>query len=197
MKIRNALFASFLFGLLLLTTYYIHIAFFCVNVVLYSSIMDALIATGVASLLLFGWSKFQHLNGFEKTQLMLIWALAGYILAISVPTVIDRSLSFYILEKIHQRGGGIQLNRFEDVFTKEYIKEHRLIDIRLTEQVESGTIFIQNGCVKLTERGDRLAEFSRFFRQNLLPKKRLLMGEYSDDLTDPFRHSEAVVDYRC
>lgn len=197
MKIRSALFASFLFGLLLLTTYYIHIAFFCVNVVFYSSIMDALIATSVASLVLFGWSTFKHLNGFEKTQLMLIWALAGYILAISVPTVIDRSLSFYVLEKIQQRGGGIRLDRFEDVFTKEYVKEHRLVDVRLTEQVESGTITIQNGCVRLTERGDNLAQFSRFFRQHLLPKKRLLMGEYSDDLTDPFRHSNAVVDYTC
>jgi hypothetical protein len=111
--------------------------------------------------------------------------------------VIDRSLSFYILEKIQQRGGGIRLDRMEDVFTREYVKEHRLVDVRLTEQQESGTIVIANGCVKLTERGVRLAAFSRYFRTHFLPKQRLLMGEYSDDLTDPFRHSEAMSDCGC
>ena len=49
--------------------------------------------------------------------MLLVWLLLGYILAISVPTVLDRSLSFYILEKLQQRGGGIQQSRFNEVFT--------------------------------------------------------------------------------
>jgi hypothetical protein len=114
-----------------------------------------------------------------------------------VPAVLDRSLSFYILEKLQQRGGGIQQARFAEIFTQEYVKEHRLVDVRLTEQMESGTIKIDNGCVRLTAKGDRLATFSRFFRTHLLPKRRLLMGQYSDDLTDPFRHSATQVDYLC
>ena len=131
-----------------------------------------------------------------------IWILLGYAFAISIPTVIDRSLSFYILEKLDHRGGGIQLASFEDVFTREYVKEHRLVDVRLTEQQASGTIIIQGGCVKLTKRGKRLAGFSRYFRKIFLPKRRLLMGEYSDSLTDPFRssnsaHDKEVFDYRC
>ena len=93
--------------------------------------------------------------------------------------------------------GGIQQSRFADVFTQEYLKEHRLVDVRLTEQLESGTIEISNGCVKLTDKGQRLAAASRYFRQNFLPKQRLLMGQYSSDLTDPFRQSEAIVDYQC
>ncbi|KAK3584150.1 hypothetical protein CHS0354_035230 [Potamilus streckersoni] len=121
----------------------------------------------------------------------------GYIFAITVPAVIDRSLSLYILEKLQQRGGGIELAQFEKVFTEEYVKEHRLLDVRLTEQQESGTIVIRNGCVKLTERGQKLASIGRFFRQNILPKKRLLMGEYSDDLTDPFRDSQQNLGYEC
>ena len=96
-----------------------------------------------------------------------------------------------------KRGGGIQQSRFADVFTQEYLKEHRLVDVRLTEQLESGTIEISNGCVKLTDKGQRLAAASRYFRQNFLPKQRLLMGQYSSDLTDPFRQSEAIVDYQC
>jgi hypothetical protein len=114
-----------------------------------------------------------------------------------VPTVIDRSLSFYILEKLQQRGGGILQSRFAEVFTQEYLKEDRLVDVRLTEQLQSGTIRIENGCVQLTPKGDNLASFSRYFRAHLLPKQRLLLGTYSDDLTDPFRHSTMQVDYLC
>jgi hypothetical protein len=140
---------------------------------------------------------FRLFSQLEKVQILLINILIGYIFAISIPTVIDRSLSFYILEKLQQRGGGIKQDSFEQIFTQEYMKEHRLIDVRLTEQLESGTIIIENGCVKLTRRGEKLAEFSRFFRKNFLPKERLLMGKYTDALTDPFRQSINDFSYLC
>lgn len=194
MKIVRAFAATALFVVLLLLTYYLHIRYFTVNVVFYAAIADGVIAAVVTGLLIAGSGSF---NGFEKLQLVVIWLLAGYCFAISVPTVIDRSLSFYILEKLQQRGGGILHDRFADVFTKEYLKEHRLVDVRLTEQQASGTIVIQNGCVKLTPKGQQLAGASRYFRQHFLPKQRLLMGEYSSDLTDPFRNSAPIEDYKC
>lgn len=197
MKLTRAIAATTLFVMLLGFVYYIHIAFFSVNVVFYSAVADAVLASLLAGLVLFFLAYFRPLGNFEKSQLLVIWLLAGYGFAISVPTVIDRSLSFYLLEKLQQRGGGIRQERFEEVFTKEYVIEHRLIDIRITEQMESGTIVIQNGCVKLTEKGQAIATFGRFFRQNLLPKKRLLMGEYTDDLTDPFRNSSDNPNYTC
>jgi len=189
--------ATALYALLLLAVYYAHVRFGRVNVVFYAAIADALVAALLAGVLLLAWRYFGVFNGFEKLQLVLIWVLAGYAFAISVPTVIDRSLSFYILEKLEQRGGGIRLADFEDVFTKEYVKEHRLVDVRLTEQLESGTIRIDDGCVRLTARGERLASLSRSFRKHLLPRQRLLMGQYSDDLTDPFRNSKPAADYGC
>jgi hypothetical protein len=71
------------------------------------------------------------------------------------------------------------------------------MDVRLTEQLESGTILIEGGCVKLTNKGSVIASIGRFYRQNLLPKKRLLMGKYTDDLTDPFRYSKKALNYEC
>ena len=197
MKIYRAVVASLGFLALLVGVYLVHIYFFKVDVVLYSSIFDAALATVIAVGALFYLSFFSSFNAFEKLQMAIIWLLSGCLVAISVPTVIDRSLSFYILEKLEQSGGGLRLSRFEDLFTKGYSKEHRLVDVRLTEQLESGTVTIQGDCVKLTPHGWRLASFSRFFRQNLLPKKRLLMGKYSDVLTDPFRDSEKVLDDQC
>ena len=196
-KISRIVAATALFVVMLLVIYIIHSLYLRVDVVFYSAILDGVIATAICGSLLLVLPWFKALGPIEKALLVVIWLLLGYGYAISVPTVLDRSLSFYILEKLDQRGGGIRQNAFEDVFTKEYVKEDHLVDVRLTEQLQSGTITIKNGCVLLTDKGRRLAYFSRFFRNNLLPKHRLLMGTYSDVLTDPFRNSTTDVDYRC
>lgn len=197
MKIFRSIFVFTFYLIILLIIYYVHIHAFKVDVVFYSAIWDAIFASVIVGVMLFFLNCLNCFNEFEKFQMVVMCFMLGYVFAISVPTVIDRSLSFYILEKIQQRGGGIRVDKFEDVFTQEYVKEHRLVDVRLTEQVVSGTIIIDNGCVHLTQRGNWLARFSRFFRQHLLPKQRLLMGEYTDALTDPFRHSEKISDYEC
>ncbi|MES9879202.1 MAG: hypothetical protein ABW117_19135 [Candidatus Sedimenticola sp. 1PA] len=197
MKLLTSLISLFIYVVLFFGVYYIHIAYFTVDVVFYSTLVDSIIAVVILTALFFLTGYFDAISGFEKSLVVVICLLSGYAISISVPTVIDRSLSFYILEKIQQRGGGIKLSRFEEVFTREYAREHRLVDVRLTEQQKSGTITIDNDCVKLTGRGHILADFSRYFRQNLLPKQRLLMGEYTDYLTNPFSDSKQTIDYAC
>ena len=197
MKYLKLLGATALFGVLLLVVYVVHVRYVPVNVVFYSAILDDVLATGLTLLLLAALGWLRSFSRFEIVQMVCIWLLLGYSFAISVPTVIDRSLSFYILEKLQQRGGGIKLDAFDQVFTQEYVKEHRLMDVRLTEQQQSGTIVIRNGCVLLTDWGQTIATTSRYFRNHFLPKQRLLMGEYSDDLTDPFRNSVKRSDYQC
>ena len=195
MKHLKMLIVLAVYCLLFFVTYYIHISFFTVDIIFYAALFDAVFAAMITVAILF-LPCFSLFDAFEKQMLVVVLLLIGYSISISVPTVIDRSLSFYMLEKLEQRGS-IRLDSFEDVFTKEYAKEHRLVDVRLTEQLASGTVMIQDGCVRLTEWGMKLAGFSRYFRQNFLPKKRLLMGEYTDALTDPFRYSDETIDYEC
>ena len=197
MKYLKFITATAMYTLLLLAIYVLHVRYVPVNVVFYSAILDAVLATILAATLIATVRWFKVFTRFEALQLCCIWLLLGYSFAISVPTVIDRSLSFYILEKLQQRGGGIKLDAFDQVFTQEYVKEHRLVDVRLTEQQQSGTVEIKDGCVKLTAWGQTIASSSRYFRAHFLPKQRLLMGKYSDDLTDPFRNSVDRVEYRC
>ena len=197
MKYLKFVTATAVYTLLLLVIYVLHVRYVAVNVVFYSAILDAVLATILTAALLATVRWFKVFTRFETLQLCCIWLLLGYSFAISVPTVIDRSLSFYILEKLQQRGGGIKLDAFDQVFTQEYVKEHRLVDVRLTEQQQSGTVEIKDGCVKLTAWGQTIASSSRYFRAHFLPKQRLLMGKYSDDLTDPFRNSVERMDYRC
>ncbi len=194
--LRNALLLTSVYVLLLLGIHFLHVRYFPVDVVFYAAIGDALMAAVLTGLLLL-LPRFRTFTPAEKVLLAVVWLLGGYSFAISVPTVIDRSLSFYILEKLDQRGGGIRQDAFQDVFTKEYMVEHRLVDVRLTEQESSGTVRIDHGCVRLTDKGRRIAGLSRFYRQHFLPKQRLLLGEYSDDLTHPFRHSRQDVTYQC
>ena len=197
MKLQRALIATLMFTLLLAGVHYLHMAYLRVDVVFYAALGDALVAAALTSALLLLRPGFKTLGGFEKAQLIIIWLLLGYGFAITIPTVIDRSLSFYILEKLQQRGGGISRDRIRDVFINEYLPEHRLVDVRLTEQSASGTLVLERGCVKLTPKGRRIASFSRFYRQHFLPRQRLLMGEYTDDLTNPFRNTGSSPDYRC
>jgi hypothetical protein len=197
MKYLKLLAIFFLFVVTTCITYVIYINYFKVDVVFYASLFTALLSVIVFSILIFMIPFFNEFSFFEKIQQIIIAFLIGYILAISVPTVIDRSLSFYILEKLQQRGGGILYDKFGYIFTNEYVRETRLVDIRITEQLQSGTIKIENGCVRLTQKGDAIASFGRFFRKNLLPKKRLLLNEYTDQLVDPFVRSDKVPDYLC
>jgi len=191
MKAQRALGATALFVGVLLGIYVLHVRWLKVDVVFYAALGDAVLATVLSGVTVFFVPFFRPLSRFEKALLLIIWLLGGYAFAISVPTVIDRSLSFYILEKLQQRGGSLSQEALAHVFRNEYMREHRLVEVRLTEQLASGTITLENGCVGLTPKGQAIARFSRFFRKHFLPKKRLLMGEYTDALTDPFRGSEA------
>lgn len=204
-KILTLVVVGVIFTIAMLGAQYLHFQYFKVDVVFYSALYDAMAAlVAVASLMAIGLLA-RSFNWFEKLQALAICGLAGYCFAISVPTVVDRSLSMYILEKLQQRGGAIRLDAFEGVFQNEYTVEHRLVDVRLTEQLESGTITIEDGCVRLTPRGDAIANVTRFYRLNLLPKTRRLVKieedgfteEYTDDLTDPFRNSTTQTDYAC
>lgn len=182
---------------ILLATYYINIRFFRVNVVGFTALVDAVIAAVIAGALLFLLKWFRAMEKFERILLVVIYLLGGFGFAVAIPTVIDRSLSLYILQKLDQRGGGIKEDQIGWVFVNEYVPEDRLVDVRLTEATQSGTVVIKNGCVILTDKGRMLAEFSTWFHEYMLPKQRLLNGQYTDDLTNTFRNSVPSPGYEC
>ena len=189
--------AAALFLIIFGAIHYVHFRFMLVNVVLFSAVLDGLLATLITCVILFANRFFSTVQISEKILLSVIFLLTGYTLSLSIPAVIDRSLSFYILEKLQQRGGGILLNRMPEVFTQEYMKEHHLVDIRITEQMEAGTVVVRDGCVRLTSWGNSMATASRFYRLHFLPTRRLLMGAYSAALVDPFQGDQGGKDYTC
>ena len=197
MKFLYAIILLIVYLLLLLLIYILYVNYFKIDVLLYSSILCVLFTLIIFIPILFFRSQLKIFNLFEKICIINICGLIGFLLAISLPTVIDRSLSFYILEKLNQRGGGIKVNKLYIVFTKEYVKEHKLIDIRVTEQLKTKSVIIENDCLRLTERGETLVKFSTFFRKYFLPKKRLIGEKYSDDLVFPLKEKSIIPDYLC
>ncbi len=75
--------------------------------------------------------------------------------------------------------------------------EYKLVEMRLTEQLRSGTIEMLDDCIVLTKRGYLVTKFSSFFRRNFLANKRLILDEYSDQLTDPLQNSLVNTQYLC
>lgn len=187
------------FATLFLIVNYLHFQFLEVRVILYSCILDLVLATLIwfGGYLALRRPAARRVTGMELFLAVLVVNLAGVIYSIMGPTVIDRSLSLYIVEKLQQRGGEISEDAFADIFIKEYLPEFRLVDVRLTEQVTSGTVVIKDGCVRLTRKGEAIAGFTRFYRRHFLPKRRVLMGEVTDQLTDPFRNAQPKVRTDC
>ena len=193
-------FLKFILGILLYLSifsliYTIHANFFYVSVVLYSAIFDSILASIITIIILWNRSYFKLFTRFEKLQIFIIYLLIGYSLSISIPTIIDRSVSIYLIEKIKNNGGSVKKSALKE-FVKDYIIELQVIEVRLTEQLKSGNIIIENECVKLTKRGKTVSWLTYNFKKYFLPKKRLLLGEYDDDLTDIYKNSDTL-EYIC
>ena len=89
--------AAALFLLTFGTIHYVHFRLMQVNVVLFSAVLDGMLATLLTSAIVFASPFFSPIRFSEKILLSIIFMLSGYTLALSIPAVIDRSLSFYIL----------------------------------------------------------------------------------------------------
>jgi hypothetical protein len=195
-KILKSFFYAISFFVVFIATYCIHVYFFNVNVVLYSSLLDILIA---ALIFLFISNKFSLFSYFTKIEFILLLVISiqfSYIFCITLPTIIDRSLSIYLLEKIDQRGGSIQKDKISNIIISEYLTEHHVSDVRITEQLNSGTIVKDDNCLYLTKKGRVVVRFTQFFRKNLLPKHRLIGDSYSDALINPLKESSRK-EYSC
>lgn len=135
-----------------------------------SALFDAVLAAALMAVVL--WLLVpRRFTGFEKVLLVAVWVLGG----LASPSPARRcSTARSVAEAPAARWR--RADAIPGIFVSEYMPEFRLVDVRLTEQLEAGTIVIANGCVKLTPKGERLAGISRFLRTNFLPKHRLLAG---------------------
>jgi hypothetical protein len=101
-----------------------------------------------------------------------------------------------LLAKIEQQGGSIKYDSLSSLIANDYINEHKLVKVRITEQLQSGTIDLIDGCVRLTKKGRLAVQLSDNFRNYMLPKKRLLMNDYSNELINPLANGAGAIPLR-
>ena len=185
-------------GVLFLLINFLHFQFLPVRVILWACIIDLLFTLILLAPFWIFFLRSKSASSTEEQVLSAALASVTVILyAVMGPTVIDRSLSIYIVQKIDQRGGSIHIDAVPEIFTEEYLPEFRLVDVRLTEQLRSGTARLEGNCLVLTKRGKVLADFAAFYRRSFLPQKRVLMEEVTDQLTRPFDGAAQRVETTC
>ncbi|KDA00336.1 hypothetical protein [Hyphomonas oceanitis] len=185
-------------GALFLIINFLHFQYVPVSVILYACIWDTIIA----SVLMLGayWFFRRWTSTLLVTELTLTVVASNLLIllySVMGPTVIDRSLSIYIVEKIDYRGGEVAADAMKNIILMEFMDEYRVADVRMTEQITSGTVKNIDGCLHLTSRGRRLATFTSFFRRNFLPKKRLIGGTITHELTNPLANKPVLVPFKC
>jgi len=177
---------------------FIHFQFVPVSVILWACIADLVIALLLLmpALYFLVWRR-GVLTEFELVLAALLSSTIVVLYAVMGPTVIDRSLSIYIVQKLDQRGGEVSVDAVPAIFVEEYMPEFRLVDVRLTEQLSSGTAELDGDCLVLTSKGRLLARFADAYRRHMLPRKRILRDEVTDELTRPFDNAPQIVDVAC
>lgn len=185
-------------GIIFLLVNFLHFKYVPVAVILYACIWDLLI-TNIIVLgpYIYIRRRVPRIQGTELALTAIASNLLVLLYAVMGPTVIDRSLSIYIVQKIDQRGGEVKEAAMGEIFIQEYMPEMRLVDVRLTEQIVSGTVTANDGCLVLTPKGEALSSFVEFYRGTFLPQKRILLEEQTNSLTDPFRNSVQRVETAC
>ena len=196
LKLKKFSIALALYVLLLIFANYCYMRFGRISVVFYDSLMACIASCFLMAIMLAKLKIFQIFHLFEKNLIIVIFLLLGYSYALSVPTVIDRSLTFYLLESLSEAPDGISLNQMKDELTKNYIEEYKLVPTRINEQLVSGTIRIdKDGCVMLTHKGMLIATLSKFYRTEFLPMHNLVFDGVDSNLS--MQPHNKYLKYKC
>ena len=159
----------------------IHSRWFHVRVVLYDTLFDAMIATCIVALLYYLFLRRNLALSVWEASLAIVASLlilTNY--AVVIPTIVDRSLSIGLLEMLATNGGSMKQEEIEPRVFRDFFPAYNVVPIRITEQIHSGTITVDNGCVRLTRWGETVVAFTTWFRRNLLPRHRDVLGNFDN-----------------
>ena len=91
-----------------------------------------------------------------------IHALLGYAFVITIPSLLDRSISIYVIAAVAQSGErGLTREELQAGFLRDYVSGTATIDKRLAEQLASGHVADSGGRLRTTERGERVYRVNR------------------------------------
>ena len=92
---------------------------------------------------------------FKHTHTYLTFFLFCYAFHITIPSLLDRSISLYILGLLHEEKIAT-LSELQNYYVSGFVYHNEAIEKRLNEQVRSGNINLANGNYLLTKKGESL-----------------------------------------
>ncbi len=91
---------------------------------------------------------------WKTPQAILLYLFIGYSFAITVPSLLDRSISLYILGLVAvDEKAGLSEKEIDDLFYQGFIQANDAVKKRLIEQVASGNVVEEHDTYKVTTRG--------------------------------------------
>ena len=127
------------------------------SIVFYNGIFCLFIFTLIATCIwIYAAINRREYNYFLENFLyaMLVSFLFSYSFIITIPSLLDRSISLYILSSIVEAGdSGASKNQIDDWFARGFIARNDAVAKRLHEQIITGNIIFLDGQYKITKRG--------------------------------------------
>lgn len=99
---------------------------------------------------------------FSKKETYLTFILFCYAFHITIPSLLDRSISLYIIGILHEEKM-LAIHDLQIYFTNGFIYHNKSIEKRINEQVRSGNITNLNGKYSLTTKGNELFKINQIF----------------------------------
>ena len=133
------------------------------EIIFYSGLKTVLYAlllsmTGGGILYAFLRGRFPALESCVNTRLVfpavVAYLLLGYSFIITIPSLLDRSISIFVIATVAQAGpAGVGLDAIQRRFLAGYINGTSTVEKRLQEQLASKNMTMDNGTYRITERG--------------------------------------------
>lgn len=89
-------------------------------------------------------------------------AMLVYSFHITLPVIIDRSISLFVLSRMEGRNAGVSVEKLQESFLTGYVQNYSAVCRRLEEQVISGNIVFKDKKYYLAENGEYILKALRW-----------------------------------
>jgi len=113
---------------------------------------------------------YRKINLFTQIVWVVLCITIGSLYLLLIPTVLERSLSIYMLSKLDPNSK-VYSSNWEANIEINYFKDYKVFETRLIEQKVSGSIVEDvDGFISITDRGERIVRLTSFYRNLLVDK---------------------------
>lgn len=138
--------------------------YFGIGAILVGAIILAIIFLALFRKIKFAFEKLS-LAARDFFPCLLTAVFIIYSFHITFPSLIDRSISIYLLNQLAEEGGSASLSDLQQRFLNGYVSGVSVVCRRMAEQIETGNITHNGSIYSLTPRGQKTIQSLRAFAE--------------------------------